>query len=178
MMIIFGLEVSEISDSSPPIPTPPKCISLSASSALSVSSVIAFHVFDKMTPPTANENIFHALFAQGLIVQVVDMQMFFASAQNALAIVMREKFLPFDLPCFGSDIAVVIERRRDAGQLDAHAFGVEFANPLRTRCGLQNFCACLFVHNTMIKKNPEYATKMEIFRQSARGNVILSHKPL
>ena len=63
-----------------------------------MGSLTFFTVFDKMTPPTANNNIFHALFPQRLIVQVVDVQMFFAPAQNALAIVMREKLLPLNLP--------------------------------------------------------------------------------
>ena len=52
----------------------------------------------KMTTPAANNHILHAFIPQRLVVQVVNVQMRFASAQNALAIVMREKLLPFNLP--------------------------------------------------------------------------------
>ncbi len=52
----------------------------------------------KMTTPAANDNIFHALIPQRLVVQMVDVQMLFAPAQNALAIVMGEKLLPLNLP--------------------------------------------------------------------------------
>ena len=79
--------------------------------------------------------------------------MLFATAQNALAIVMGEKLLPFNLPRFGSHIAIVIGRRLSAGQLREQAFSIDLANPLRVRCGLQNFFACLFIHTLMIMKN-------------------------
>ena len=123
-------------------------------------------VRQKMTPSAIHEHIFHALFAQGLIVQVVDVQMFFAAAQGALAIVVGEEFSPFDLPCFGSHITVVIERRRSAGQLGAQAFVVEFANPLCARCGLQNFCARLFVHK--IYDNQKMNTKNKKCKDTGR----------
>ena len=52
----------------------------------------------KMTTPAANNHILHALIPQRLVVQVMHMQMLFAPAQNALAIVMGEKLLPLNLP--------------------------------------------------------------------------------
>ena len=55
-------------------------------------------VLNKMTTPAANNHIIHALIPQRLVVQVVNVQMRFAPAQNALAIVMGEKLLPLNLP--------------------------------------------------------------------------------
>ncbi len=52
----------------------------------------------KMTTPAANDHILHAFVPQRLVVQVMHMQMRFAPAQNALAIVMGEKLLPLNLP--------------------------------------------------------------------------------
>ena len=112
---------------------------------------------EEMAPPATYEDVFHALVAQGLIVQVVDVQMVFAAAQGALAVEVGEEFSPFDLPRLGSHISVVIDRGRGAMQLGAQAFVVEFANA--GRCGLQNFCARLFGHKIMIIKNGTQKTK-------------------
>ena len=57
-----------------------------------------FKVLYKMTTSATNNHIFHTLFPQRLVVQVMHMQMLFAPAQNALTIIMREKLLPFNLP--------------------------------------------------------------------------------
>ena len=112
-----------------------------------------------MAPPATHEDVFNALVAQGLIVQVVDVQMVFAAAQGALAVEVGEEFSPFDLPRLGSHILVVIDRGRGAMQLGAQAFVVEFANAGCVRCGLQNFCARLVGHKTMIIKNGTQKTK-------------------
>ena len=62
------------------------------------SFVLPFKVLNKMTAPAANNHILHPLIPQRLIVQMVNVQMLFAPAQNALAIVMGEKLLPLNLP--------------------------------------------------------------------------------
>ncbi|MCY3869341.1 MAG: hypothetical protein OXG87_07260 [Gemmatimonadetes bacterium] len=51
-----------------------------------------------MTTPAANNHILYTLIPQRLVVQMVNVQMLFAPAQNALAIVMGKKLLPFNLP--------------------------------------------------------------------------------
>ena len=63
-----------------------------------LTSHFLLKVFYKMTTPAANNHILHALIPQRLVVQMVNVQMRFAPAQNALAIVMREKLLPLNLP--------------------------------------------------------------------------------
>ncbi len=57
-----------------------------------------FKMLNKMTTPATDNHILHALIPQRLVVQMVDVQMLFTSAQNALAIVMGEKLLPLNLP--------------------------------------------------------------------------------
>ena len=48
---------------------------------------------------------------------------------------------------------VVIGRWISLGQLRQQAFSIHLANPLRVRCGLQDFLSRLFVHKLMIMKN-------------------------
>ena len=55
-------------------------------------------VLYKMTTPATDNHILHALISQRLVVQMVNVQMRFTPAQNALAIVMGEKLLPLNLP--------------------------------------------------------------------------------
>ena len=65
---------------------------------LLTSYFLLLKVLYKMTTPAANNHILHTLIPQRLVVQVMHMQMFFAPAQNALAIVMGEKLLPLNMP--------------------------------------------------------------------------------
>jgi len=83
-----------------------------------------------MTTPATDNHILHTLFPQRLVVQMMHMQMLFTPTQNALAIVMGEKLLPFNLPGFRPYIPVVIGRWLSASQLRYQAFSIHLANPL------------------------------------------------